>query len=202
MSDALVFYHNPQSRSQMVHWMLEELGAAYETRVIDLSAGEQKSPDFLAINPMGKIPAIVHGGTVVTETGAIIAYLADAFPDAGLTPPPGDKARGTWLRWLFFGGTCFEPALIDKMLSRPEVERKGSLGYGSYEDMLGALKTALIPGPWILGERFSAADVYIGALIGWAMAFGAPDIKGEPVFEAYMARVRERPAFQRTIQLP
>ena len=197
MNDEIIFYHNPQSRAQMAHWMLEEVGAPYRTILIDFEKGENRTPEFLAINPMGKLPTIIHRDTVVTETGAIIAYLADAFPEAGLAPPPGDPKRGTWLRWLFFGAGCFEPALLDRMTARPMPERKGMIGYGSYEEVIAAFQKMLDPGPYILGEKFSAADVYIGAEISWAMMFGAPGLKGNPVFDAYVARVTDRPAYKR-----
>ena len=197
MSDIITFYHNPRSRAQIVHWMLEETGAPYEIRPIDLQAGENRQPAFLAINPMGKLPTIVHRGVTITEAAAICTYLADAFPAAGLAPATDDPRRGTWLRWLFFAAGCFEPALIDRMLQRPDPGNKGALGYGSYEDVLAALKTALTPGPWILGDTFSAADVYVGSEINWAMGFGAPGLAGEPVFDAYVERLKQRPAFRR-----
>jgi len=196
MSDEIVFYHNPRSRAQMAHWMLEEVGAPYRTVIVDFAHGENRKPDFLAINPMGKLPTIVHKGVVVTETAAIIAYLADAFPDASLAPPIGDPNRGAYYRWLFFGAGCFEPALLDKMTSRPDVDKR-MVGYGSYEDVLGALKTTLSQGPYLLGEAFTAADVYVGSEIAWAMSFGAPDLKGDPVFDAYVARITDRPAYKR-----
>jgi len=198
MTEEIVFYHNPQSRSQMAHWMLEEAGAAYRIVPIDFAKGEHKTPSFLAINPMGKLPTIVHRGTVVTETAAIIAYIADAFPAARLAPPPGDPARGAYYRWLFFGAGCFEPALLDTMMKRPPVERKAAVGWGSYEEVLATLKSALSGGPYLLGETFSAADVYIGSEIRFAMMFGAPGLKGEKVFEDYVARLSARPAAKRT----
>ena len=197
MTEEIVFYHNPQSRSQMAHWMLEEAGATYKIVPIDFAKGENRTPAFLAVNPMGKLPTIVHRGTVVTETAAIIAYLADAFPAAGLAPAPGDAARGTYYRWLFFGAGCFEPALLDKMMKRPEVERKSAIGWGSYDDVVATLKKALAGGPYLLGDTFSAADVYVGSEIRWAMMFGAPNLKGEKVFDDYVARLSARPAAQR-----
>ena len=197
MSDEIVFYHNPRSRAQMAHWMLEEVGAPYKTVLLDFEKGEHKTPQFLAVNPMGKLPAIVHRGVVVTETAAIIAYLADAFPEAGLAPPPGDPSRGAYYRWLFFGAGCFEPALLDRMLGRPDVESKMAVGYGSYEDVIAALKTALAKGPYLLGDKFTAADLYVGSEIHWAMTFGASGLKGEPVFDDYVARIIDRPAAKR-----
>lgn len=198
MSDEIVFYHNPRSRSQMVHWMLEEAGAPYRIMPIDFEKGEHKTPSFLAMNPMGKLPTIVHRGVVVTETAAIIAYIADTFPAAGLAPSSGDALRGAWYRWLFFGAGCFEPALLDRMMNRPEVERKAAVGWGSYDEVVAALKGALAAGPWLLGDRFSAADVYVGSEIRFAMMFGAPGLKGEKVFDDYVARLSARPAAQRT----
>ena len=199
MAEEIVFYHNPRSRSQMVHWMLEEAGAPYRIVPIDFEKAENRTPSFLALNPMGKLPTIVHRGTVVTETGAIIAYLADAFPAAGLAPSPDDARRGTYYRWLFFGAGCIEPALVDKMMNRPPVERKGAVGWGSYDDVIATLKTALAPGPWLLGEKFSAADVYVGSEIRWAMMFGAPGVKGEKVFDDYVVRLSARPAAKRVV---
>jgi len=199
MAEEIVFYHNPRSRAQMVHWMLEEAGAPYRIVLIDLEKGEHKTPAFLALNPMGKLPTIVHRGVVVTETAAIIAYLADTFPAAELAPPPGDAARGTYYRWLFFGAGCIEPAVLDKLMKRPEIERKGAAGWGSYDDVVATLKKALVGGPYLLGDKFSAADVYIGSEIRFAMTFGAPGLKGEKVFDDYIARLSVRPAAQRTI---
>lgn len=198
MSEEIVFYHNPQSRAAMVHLMLEECGADYRIVPIDFAKGENKTSDFLKLNPMGKLPTIVHRGVVVTETPAIIAYLADIHPQAKLAPPIGDPARGTWYRWLFFGGSCFEPALLDTATKRPPAD-PGMTGYGSYDQVLNALKIALTPGPWLLGEPYSAADVYVGSELNWAMRFGAPGLKGEPVFDDYVARLTARPAYQRTL---
>jgi glutathione S-transferase len=169
MNDEIIFYHNPMSRARVVHWMLEEVGAPYRIELVDLSKGEQKKPPFLAVNPMGKLPAIVHRGAVVTETGAICTYLADAFPAAGLAPRLDEPTRGSYLRWMFFGAGCVDSALIDRMLARPAPDRTSALGYGRYEDVMETLETAITPGPYILHDRFSAADVYIGAQIGFGM---------------------------------
>lgn len=197
MNDELVLYGNPRSRAQMVHFMLEELGVSYRLAVVDFEKGENRQADYLAINPMGKVPAIVHRGVTVTETGAIIAYLADAFPEKGLAPAIDDPRRGTWLRWLFFAAGAFEPALLDTMLKRSEAPRS-TAGYGSYADVLGALDTMLDPGPWILGDRFSAADVYVGAELAWASMFGAPGIADHPRIATYVERIRDRPAYRKT----
>lgn len=202
MTDDLVFYHNPQSRAAMVHLMLEEVGAPYKTVLVDFEKGEHKTPEFLAINPMGKLPTIVHKGTVVTESGAIIAYLADAFPQAGLAPAIGDPTRGAYLRWLFFGAGCVDAALVDKLMQRPEVERKGALGYGSYEDVLNALKQTLSRTPYLTGDRFTAADLYVGSQLNWAAMFGAPGVKDDPVLGAFLARVADRPVYKRLAPKP
>jgi glutathione S-transferase len=197
MTDTIAFYHNPQSRGRIVHWMLEEANAPYEIKFVDFEKKEHKAPDFLAINPMGKIPAIVHRGTVVTESAAICAYLADAFPSAGLAPALDDPQRGTYLRWLFFGAGCVEPAIIDRMFSRPPPSRPTAMGYGNYADTLNTLEKAIGPGPFILGERFSAADVYVGSQIGWGLGMKA--IEPRPAFAAYLERVSKRPAYQRVM---
>ena len=196
-NDTIVFFHNPMSRGRTVHWMLEEVGAPYEIKLLDFSKAEHKKPEYVALNPMGKIPSIVHRDVVITETAAILTYLADAFPAAGLAPPLTDPKRGTYLRWLFFAAGCFEPAVVDKMLARPPVERKGALGYGSYEDAMRAVETAIQPGPFILGDRFSAADLYISAQLGWGLMTKA--IEATPTLGAYVARATDRPAFKRAL---
>ena len=195
MAHELVFYHNPMSRGRIVRWMLEEVGAPYETKIVNLEKRENKAPEYLAVNPMGKVPAIVHNGTVVTETAAICAYLADAFPRAGLAPALGDPARGTYYRWLFFGAGCVEPALVDRLAARPKVERESTLGYGNYETTLATLERALAPGPWLLGERFSAADVYVGSVIGWGLYTKA--LEPRTAFLQYSERCQQRPASRR-----
>lgn len=197
MSDSIVFYHSPMSRGRIVHWMLEETGAPYEVKLVRFDRNEHKKPEFLAVNPMGKLPAIVHRGVVVTEAAAICAYLADAFPQAALAPAPTDPARGTYLRWLFFGAGCVEPALIDRMFARPQVERPATLGYGNYDDTLNVLEKAISPGPFILGQTFSAADVYIASGIGWGLQ--VKSLEPRPAFLAYVERCSQRPAFQRMV---
>jgi glutathione S-transferase len=177
--------------------MLEEAGAPYEIKVIDFEKKEHKSAEYLAINPMGKIPAIVHRGMVVTECAAICAYLADAFPSAGLAPKLDDPTRGTYLRWLFFGAGCLEPAIIDHMFSRPPPSRPTAMGYGNYADTINTLETALTPGPFVLGEHFSAADVYLGSAMGWALSLKA--LEPRPVFVAYLGRIGQRPAYQQAM---
>lgn len=198
MADEIVFYHWPLSRARMVHWMLEEIGAPYRIALISLEKGEHKSPAFLAINPMGKLPAITHRGTVVTETGAIITYLADEFPAASLAPRIGDPARGPYLRWLFFAAACVDPALVDRMLERPAPDRVGAVGYGRYEHVVDTLDKALTPGPYLLGERFTAADLYIGSQIGFGAMMKTLELR--PVFQAYLGRVTARPAYKRAVE--
>jgi len=198
VTEQVVFYTHPQSRGRVVHWLLEELGAPYDMRVLSFEKGEHKTPQYLAINPMGKVPAIVHRGVVVTETAAICVYLADEFPAAGLAPNIGDPQRGTYLRWFFFGAACLDPAVVDKMLGRPPAERKGAVGYGTFDDTVSTLEKALSPGPYILGERFSAVDVYVGAQIQHSLMTKA--IEPRPSFQKYADRMAARPALQRLLQ--
>lgn len=197
MSD-LVFYTNPQSRGRVIRWMLEETGAAYETKVVDYAL--MKSAEYLAINPMGKVPAITHGGEVVTETAAICAYLADAFPEAGLIPPAGHHKRGTYYRWLFFAAGPVEAAVTNKAL-KVEVSEEQSrfVGYGNFDAAIDALEMALKPGPYICGDQFTAADLYVGSQIGYGMMFGS--IEKRPLFEDYFARIQSRPAAIRAREL-
>jgi glutathione S-transferase len=198
MSEELVFYSSPMSRGRIAHWMLEEVGVPYRFEVVNLETQDQKKPGFLAVNPMGKVPAILHRGTVVTECGAICAYLADAFPAARLAPPTDSPLRGTYYRWLFFGGSCVEAAVIDRMLSRPAPSRPMALAYGSYDDTIGTLAKALTPGPYILGPHFSAVDVYIGSQIAFGMMMKA--LEAQPVFKDYVDRLQERPAYKRFME--
>ena len=195
MSEAIQFYYNPMSRGRIVHWMLEEIGAPYEIKLLDFNKGEHKSPDYLKLNPMGKIPAIVHRGTVVTECAAICAYLADAFPNAQLAPALDDPRRGTYLRWLFFGAGPVESATTDKGFPRGAPARPSAIGYGTYEDTIDTLEKAITPGPWVLGEQFSAADVYLGAQIGWGMMFKW--IEPRPAFTRFNELCTSRPAAKR-----
>jgi glutathione S-transferase len=191
----LTFFHNPISRGRIAHWMLEEVGAPYETNLLRFDRGEHKTPQYLAINPMGKIPTIKHRDTVITEAAAICAYLADAFPASQLAPPVDSPQRGTYYRWLFFGAGCVEPALVDHLFKRPPPDRPGALGYGSYEDTLNTLEKALAPGPFLLGDRFSAADVYIASEIIWGTLSKALEPRAS--FQQYAARCNERPAYKR-----
>jgi glutathione S-transferase len=195
MADTITFYHNPMSRGRMVHWMLEECGAPYEVKLVDFSKREHKAPGYTAMNPMGKLPTIVHKGAIITEVPAIITYLADAFPAAGLAPPLNDPKRGAFLRWMFFGSGCIDSALIDKMFARPAPDRPGVLGYGSFDDTINAITLAIKPGPYLLGEKFSAADLYVSAQLGWGAMMKAFQPSAE--IGAYLERCRNRPAAQR-----
>jgi glutathione S-transferase len=198
MSDEVVFHSSPMSRGRMVHWMLEEAGAPYRYEMVNLEARDHKKPGYLALNPMGKVPAIVHRGTVITECGAICCYLADAFPARGLAPPPDSPLRGAYYRWMFFGGCCVEPAVIDRMLARPAVSRPSALGYGCYEDVVGTLEAALDPGPFLLGPQFSTADVYVGSQIGFGLMTKA--LEARPAFQEYISRLEARPAYKRFME--
>jgi glutathione S-transferase len=190
MSKELIFYTNPMSRGRIVRWMLEEVGQPYETVILDY-ASSLKGAEYLAINPMGKVPAIRHGDTVVTEGAAICAYLADAFPAAGLAPPANE--RGDYYRWLFFAAACVEGAVTAKSLGfEPKPDQKRMAGFGSLADTLDALETAVAGKDYIAGGKFSAADVYVGSQIGWGMQFGS--IEKRPAFEAYWTKLFNRPA--------
>lgn len=192
MTDELVFYTNPQSRGRIVRWMLEELGRPYRTELLDYDT-TMKAPAYLAVNPMGKVPALRHGDAIVTETAAICAYLADAFPEAGLAPPQGDPSRGPYYRWLFFAAGPVEAAASNRMLGFvvPQ-ERERMIGYGNYAAVIDALEGAVSRGDYLVGGRFSAADVYVGSQIGFGMQFGT--IGKRPSFERYWSRLSARPA--------
>lgn len=191
-SDEIVFYTNPMSRGRIARWMLEEVGRPYRTVVLDYGT-TMKAPDYLAINPMGKVPAITHRGVTVTEGAAVCAYLADAFPEAGLSPALDDPMRGTYFRWLFFAAGPVEAAVTARSLNLLAPADKAAMaGYGSFEQMVDALETAVSgPGPWILGDRFSAADVYVGSQIAFGLQFKSlPD---REAFRTYAGRIVQRP---------
>lgn len=191
----LTLYHASPSRSSIVLWMLEELGEPYDIKLLSLSAGDNRKPDYLAINPMGKVPALKHGDTVITELAAICTYLADEFPDAKLNVPIGTPRRGVYLKWLFFNPGCLEPAVIDRAAPRKEEARRGMLGYGDFDTTMNVLAKALEQGPWLMGEQFTAADVVIGANLRWGMIFKMIPERKE--FTEYAARIAARPAVQR-----
>jgi len=198
MADELIFYTNPRSRGRIVRWMLEEIGQHYRTEVIEY--GHMKEPAYLAVNPMGKVPAIRHGEAIVTETAAICAYLADAFPQARLAPPAGDRLRAPYYRWLFFAAGPVEAAVSNRTLGfAVPPEREGMIGYGSFERVMNTLESAVSEKNYLVGDSFTAADVYVGSQIGFGLMFGT--IEKRPAFASYWQRISARPALARARQL-
>jgi glutathione S-transferase len=198
MADDLVFYTIPMSRGQIARWMLEEVGQPYRTEILDREG--LKAPAYLAVNPMGKVPAIRHGEVVVTEAAAICAYLADAFPQAGLAPAPHDPARGAYYRWLFFAAGPLETAVVTKAMGwELAPERSVMAGWGSFERTLDAVEGAVGGREHLAGERFSAADLYLGSLLSWGMKFGI--LPKRPAFETYVGGLTSRPAYARAAVL-
>src|SRR3954470_18504074 len=191
----LTLYHAAPSRSSIARWMLEEIGEPYEIELLHLSAGDQQKPDYLAINPMGKVPALRHGDVVITESAAICTYLADAFPKAGLSVPIGDPRRGIYLKWLFFGPSCIEPAMTDRAYPRKEEPRRGALGYGDLETTMDVTAKGVAAGRYLMGEQFTAADVVVGSTLRWGLLFKL--LPERPEFVAYVGRINERDAIKR-----
>lgn len=198
--EELVFYTNPMSRGRIARWMLEEIGQPYRTVVLDYGT-TMKAVDYLAINPMGKVPAVTHRGVTVTECAAVCTYLADAFPAAGLAPALDDPARGPYLRWMFFGAGPLEAAVTARSLGLLAPPDKAAMaGYGSFDQVVEALETAVAGGgPWLLGDRFSALDVYLGSQIGWGLQFRS--LPERDAFKAYAGRLFQRPAAVRAREL-
>jgi glutathione S-transferase len=197
MTDELIFFTNPMSRGRIVRWMLEETGCAYRTEILAFGP-DMKAPGYLAVNPMGKVPAILHKGKIVTEGAAVCAYLADAFPEAGLAPPPLDRAA--YYRWMFFAAGPVEAALSNKAFGfEVPADRQRAIGYGSIENVVDTLDYAVTQSEYIAGDRFSAADVYVGSQIGWGMMFGT--LEKRPAFEAYWQRISTRPAALRAREI-
>ena len=195
MSEDLVFYTHPMSRGRTVRWMLEEVGQPYRTEVLDYTT-TMKAPEYLSINPMGKVPALRHGGTVITEAAAICAYLADVFPEAGLAPPHGDRRRGPYYRWLFFVAGPLEAAWTNEVMGFTVPPDKARMsGYGSFAAVVDALETAVSQAPYRAGENVSAADIYVGANLGFGL------IDKRPAFEHYVARLTMRPAALRAKEI-
>ena len=190
MTEELVLYTNPMSRGRIARWMLEEVGVPYRAEILQFGT-TMKDDAYKAINPMGKVPAVSHGGKVVTECAAICAYLADAFPEAGLAPPPAERAD--YYRWLFFGAGPVEAAVSNRALGfEVAPDRERMIGYGSFAHVMDTLEKAVQANPYIAGDKFTAADVYVGAQIGWGMQFGT--IEKRPAFQQYFARVANREA--------
>lgn len=199
MTDELVLYTNPRSRGRIVRWMLEEIGQPYRTELLDYGTS-MKAPSYLAINPMGKVPALRHGDAVITEAAAICAYLADAFPQAGLAPPPGDRLRGPYFRWMFFGAGPVEAAVSNTAFGFVvPPERSGTIGYGSFEQVMNVLEEAVSRSDYLVGDQFTAADVYLGSQIGFGLMFGT--MEKRPAFERYWQRIRARPGYSRAREI-
>jgi glutathione S-transferase len=190
----VTLFHCPQTRSSGVLTLLEELGADYELHVMNMKKGEQREAAYLAINPMGKVPAIRHNDALVTEQVAVYTYLADMYPEAGITPPIGDALRGPYLRWMAFYGSSFEPAFVDKAMKR-EPGAASMSPYGTLDDVWKAVTGQLAKGDYMLGDKFTAVDVLWGAALNWMTMFGiAPET---PVVRAYIDRIKARPAVAR-----
>ncbi len=199
MADELVFYTNPRSRGRIVRWMLEEIGQPYRTEVLDYGT-TMKSPAYLAINPMGKVPALRHGDAVVTEAAAICAYLADAFPQAKLAPPPGDRLRAPYYRWMFFGAGPLEASVTNKTFGFVVApEREASVGYGTFDRVMKVLEEAVSAGNYLVGDSFTAADLYLGSQIGFGLMFGT--MEKRPAFTSYWQRLSGRRAYARANEL-
>jgi len=193
MTESLIFYTNPMSRGQTIRWMLEEIGEPYETEILDYGTTMKAEP-YLSVNPMGKVPAIRHDGRVVTEVAAICCYLADAFPNAELAPPPPDRAD--YYRWIFFTSGPVEAAFTARSMGwDAPPEKQAMLGFGSYERAMGTLEKYLVGKPYITCGRFTAADLFVGAMLGFMLQFDLLDPK--PAFTDYVARVTDRDAYRR-----
>jgi glutathione S-transferase len=197
MAMSLTFYTNPQSRGKIVQWMLAELDVPHEMITLDFGPA-MKTPEYLKINPMGKVPAIVHDGKVVTEVAAICAYLADAFPEKNLAPALNDRAD--YYRWLFFAAGPMEHAITNRHLgATPTKEQQGFVGYGDYDRVVAVLEQALTGKEYIAANHFTAADVYVGSQVVFGTRFKT--LPSNPVFDAYIARLTQRPAFQKVMGL-
>ena len=195
---ALTLYHHPKSRSASARVLLEALGVDYAVKAIDFTIGENRTPEFLAINPLGKLPTLVHGNAVVTEQVAITIYLADRFPAAGLAPAFDHPLRGPYLRWLAFYAACFEPALMDHALKRAPVD-PGTAPWRDYDSVIEALVAQLSRADYIVGDTLTAADLLWGTGLGWTTAFGI--VPKLPVIMAYVERVQAHPAAVRAAAL-
>ena len=201
MADRMILYHNPRSRAAITRWLLEEVGADYEIVPIDFEAGDNRKPDFLKINPMGKIPTLVlSDGTVLTESAAIVATMADLYPDKHLAPPVDASARGSYYRWLFFAAAVFEAAMTDTMMRKgADPLPKSAVGWGTYDEVVDTIEGALGKSDYLLGDSFTAADLYMGAQLYYASQFSAPRIKESAVIQAYVGRISQREAFKRAM---
>jgi glutathione S-transferase len=189
---SITMFHAPQTRSTGTMILLEELGAPYDLHLLDMKAGAQRKPEYLAVNPMGKVPAIMHGEALVTEQPAVFLYLADLFPAAGLAPAIGDALRGPYLRWMVFYGSSFEPAVVDYAMKREPAPASTS-PYGTYESVMDTLSEQLKRGPYLLGERLTAADILWGTALAWTTGFKI--VPERPEYMAYIARITGRPSY-------
>ncbi|TAL53336.1 glutathione S-transferase family protein [Pandoraea sp.] len=190
----ITLFHAPNSRSAGARILVEELQAEHDLHVLNLKTRQQREPAYLAINPMGKVPALRHGQTFVSEQAAVYMYLAELYPERGLSPAPGDPLRGAYLRWMVFYGSCFEPAIVDRAMNR-DAGNESTSPYGSYEAVVNAVEQQLQPGPWLLGERFTAADALWGSALGWVTGFKL--MPASPAVLAYLERFQARPAVRR-----
>lgn len=188
-----VLFHSPQTRSTSSVMLLEELGVPYELKVLNMKAGEQRRRDYLEVNPLGKVPALLHGDTLVTEQAAIFIYLADRFPEAGLAPAFDDPRRGAYLRWMVYYGSCFEPAVLDRALKREPLPADTS-PYGEFDAMLNNVTAQLAQGPYLLGDTFSAADILWGYAFSWTTTFGA--VESTDAIDRYVRRIAGRRAYR------
>ncbi len=204
MAARFVLHHHPRSRSQRIRWLLEETGAPYEIEPHDLEGGSHKRPEFLRLNPDGKLPTLIDRGpdgsaeAVVTESAAILLHVADAYPEAGLAPAPGSAERGPYLTWVCYAAAALEPALTDAVFPRAEAPPAMALGWPPFDKALDRVLGGLQPGPWLMGESFSAADVMVGALLGWIRSWGK--LPEPERFSAYLDRIAERPAYRRVYE--
>jgi glutathione S-transferase len=194
-ANKLTLYHIAPSRSSVALWMLEEIGEPYDIHLLSMKAGTNREPAYLAVNPMGKVPALRHGDAVITEVAAICCYLADTFPNAGLNVPLGDPRRGPYLKWLFFGPATLEGAVMDRAFPRAAQAPRAALGYGDFDTTMDVVAAAVTPGPYLMGEKFTAADVVIGSNLRWATHFKLIPERKE--FSDYVARFVDRPAAKR-----
>ncbi|MDH7787825.1 glutathione S-transferase [Ochrobactrum sp. 19YEA23] len=193
----LTLFTNPMSRGRIARWMLEETGKPYDVQILDFGP-PMKGPEFCAVNPMGKVPALRHGEAVVTEAAAICAYLAVTFPEAGLAPHPDERAD--FYRWMFFAAGPLEAALSNRSMGfEVPPDRERMMGYGNYDSVVDTLEKAILRHPYITGNRFTAADVYVGSHIGWGMMFGS--LPHRPAFDTYCERLQARPAWKRASEL-
>ena len=201
MAARFVLHHHPQSRAQRIKWLLEETGAPYELVNVDLQAGAHKRPEFLKLNPGGKIPTLIDRGpdgaaeSVVTESAAIVIHVADCYPEAGLAPAPGSVARGPYLFWIVYAVSAIEPALADDKFPRAEAAPPIAIGWPTFPDAISRVADALTPGGWLVGDRFTAADLTIGSMLNWLKGWGA--LPEPERFDDYLGRIAERPGFRR-----